>query len=288
VKIHFSARTATIIGKFFRLFDAGLIAPCQIFLTKNFNTMWKKTLTYLSVAGALYSCDLRNTETARLQTQVDSLKMEIESNHKTTETLQEIGTLMDSIDASRSLLKTKMVEGTTFADYTVRMRDISRYVKEAVVRIEFLEDRVVSLKNSTSSYTGTIKKLKADLETRNQELTAFQEQVDKYRNQNDNLVQTVGLQKAEITDKLGQIEVKQQEIAKLENRVKDLLAESKIDEAESYFARARAVEETAKRTRFAPRRKRETRKEALELYKMAAFYGKEEANEKVTELEKLI
>ena len=133
-----------------------------------------------------------------------------------------------------------------------------------------------------------IKKLKHDLETRNQELAAFQEQVEKYRNQNSNLVQTVGLQSAEITDKLGQIEVKQQEIAKLETQVKDLLEVSKIDEAESYFARARAVEESANRTRFAPRKKRETRKEALELYKLAVFYGKEEAKEKVSELEKII
>ena len=250
--------------------------------------MWKKTLTYLSVVAALYGCDSRNSETAKLQIQVDSLKMEIESNHKTTETLQEIGTLMDSIDASRSLLKTKMVEGTTFGDYTARMQDISNYVKEAVKKISFLENRVSSLKNSTSSYTGTIKKLRQELETRNQELIAFQEQVEKYRNQNDNLVQTVSLQMAEITDKLVQIEAKQEEIAKLETRVNDLLAASKIDEAEAYFARARAVEETAKRTRFAPRKKRETRKEALELYKLAASFGKEEANEKVSELEKKI
>ena len=250
--------------------------------------MWKKTLTYLSVAGALNACDFRHSETAELQTQVDSLKTEIESNHKTTATLQEIGTLMDSIDASRSLLKTKMVEGTTFEDYTVRMRDIVKYVKEGVKRIAFLENSVSSMRSSTSSFTGMVKKLKHDLETRNQELAAFQEQVERYRNQNDNLVQTVSLQSAEITDKLIQIEVKQQEIAKLENQVKDLLEVSKIDEAESYFARARDVEETAKRTRFAPRKKKETRREALELYKMAVFYGKEEAKEKVSELEKII
>ena len=250
--------------------------------------MWKRNLTYLSVVGALYSCDFRNTETARLQIQVDSLKTEIESNHKTTETLQEIGTLMDSIDASRSVLKTKMIEGTTFEDYTARMRDITKYVKEAVNRMAFLENRISSLKNSTSGYSGAVKKLKHDLETRGQELIVLQEQVEKYRNQNDNLVQTVGLQKAEIEDKLIQLDAKQQEITKLEAQVMDLMTESKISEAEAYFARAKAVEETAKRTRFAPRKKRETRKEALELYKMAVSFGKEEAKEKVSELEKKI
>jgi chromosome segregation ATPase len=250
--------------------------------------MWKRNLTYLSVVGALYSCDFRNTETARLQIQVDSLKTEIESNHKTTETLQEIGTLMDSIDASRSVLKTKMIEGTTFEDYTARMRDITKYVKEAVNRMAFLENRISSLKNSTSGYSGAVKKLKHDLETRGQELVVLQEQVEKYRNQNDNLVQTVSLQKAEIEDKLIQLDAKQQEITKLEAQVMDLMTESKISEAEAYFARAKAVEETAKRTRFAPRKKRETRKEALELYKMAVSFGKEEAKEKVSELEKKI
>jgi len=195
---------------------------------------------------------------------------------------------MDSIDASRSLLKTKMVEGTTFDDYTVRMRDLFKYVKEGAKKIASLENNVSSLRNSASSFAGMIKKLKNDLETRNQELAAFQEQVEKYRNQNDNLVQTVGLQKSEITDKLNQIDAKQQEIAKLETQVKDLLEVSKIDEGESYFARAKAVEESANRTKFAPRKKRETRKEALELYKLAVFYGKEEAKEKVSELEKII
>src|SRR6266850_2485997 len=228
--------------------------------------MWKKTLAYLSVVSALYGCDFQNKETARLHTVVDSLKAEIATNLKTTKTLQEIGVLIDSIDASRSALKTRMVEGTTFEDYTARMQDIRKYVKEAGQRITSLEDGVSSITNSLSSYVGIIKKLKHDWETRSQELASLQDQVGKYRNQNDNLVQTVSLQKTEIIDKLNQLEVKQQEMVKLEAQVKDLLLDSKSEEAEAYFARARAVEESANRTKFAPRKKRETRKEALELY----------------------
>ena len=250
--------------------------------------MWKKTLLYLSVVIALYGCNFKSQETVQLQAMVDSLKEEIKTSYKTSETLQEIGTLMDSIDLGHSVLKTKMVEGTTFEDYTARMRRISKYINEAERRVSSLENSVSALKNSTSSYTGTIKRLRADLDARNQELAVVQDQVAKYRNENDNLIQTMTLQKAEITDKLSQLEIKQQEVSKLEVQVKELLVEAKIDEAEAYFARARAVEETANRTRFAPRKKRETRKEALELYKMAVFYGKEEAKEKVTELEKQI
>ena len=63
---------------------------------------------------------------------------------------------------------------------------------------------------------------------------------------------------------------------------------SKVDEADAYFARAEAVEEAAKRTKLAPRKRKESLKEALELYKKAAALGREDANGKVTELEKRI
>ncbi len=71
----------------------------------------------------------------------------------------------------------------------------------------------------------------------------------------------------------------------METRVQELMVQSKVDEAESYFARALLVEETAKRTKFAPRKKRASRQQALELYKMSLFLGKEEAQPKIAQLE---
>ena len=64
------------------------------------------------------------------------------------------------------------------------------------------------------------------------------------------------------------------------------MATSKVNEADAYFKQAQAVEETAKRTKFAPRKKKRTRQEALELYKMALFLGKEEAQPRIAALEK--
>jgi hypothetical protein len=46
------------------------------------------------------------------------------------------------------------------------------------------------------------------------------------------------------------------------------------------------VEEAAKRTKLAPQKKRDTYKEALELYKKSLSLGKQEAKEKIAELEK--
>ncbi len=102
----------------------------------------------------------------------------------------------------------------------------------------------------------------------------MQEQVEKYRNENQNLITTVGMQEAELTDKQSQIETKTQELALIEARVQELMIQGKMSEADAYYARAQAVEEAANRTKLAPRKKKETLREAVELYKKALSLGK--------------
>jgi len=46
------------------------------------------------------------------------------------------------------------------------------------------------------------------------------------------------------------------------------------------------VEEAANRTKLAPRKKKETLREAVELYKKALSLGKSEAQDNITALEK--
>ena len=57
-------------------------------------------------------------------------------------------------------------------------------------------------------------------------------------------------------------------------------------QADMYFAQAQALETAAQRTKFAPRKKKETKREALELYKLAYSLGKAEAQNRIDELEK--
>jgi len=64
------------------------------------------------------------------------------------------------------------------------------------------------------------------------------------------------------------------------------VVQSKVSEAEAYFVHAQAVEEAAKRTKFAPRKKKQTQQEALELYKIALFLGKDEAQPRIASLER--
>jgi len=246
--------------------------------------MTSKLVFIIPIAALMAGCGAKEKET--LQTKVDSLTLELEASQKMAETLTEVGAMMDSIDASRQLLRVNMVEGTTFSDYKDRMNDINGYVKDTQKKIDELESSLKSSKANSSAYSKTIKNLRADLESKSKEITDLQEQVEKYRNENQNLITTVGMQEAELTDKQSQIEAKTQELALIEARVQEIMIQSKMSEADAYYARAQAVEEAANRTKLAPRKKKETLREAVELYKKALSLGKNEAQDNITALEK--
>jgi chromosome segregation ATPase len=246
--------------------------------------MIRKLVFVLPIAALIAGCDTKEKD--MLKSQVDSLKVELETSQRMAQTLTEVGTLMDSIDASRQLLRVNMVEGTTYDDYKARMKDINSYVKESQSKIDALEKNLATSQSKNSGNAKLLKKLKADLEAKTNEIAALQEQVEKYRSENQNLITTVSMQEAELLDKQTQIESKTQELALIEARVQELMIQSKMSEADAYYARAQAVEEAANRTKLAPRKKKETLKEAVELYKKALSMGKNEAQARITELEK--
>jgi len=227
-------------------------------------------------------------ENEKLKGTIDSLTLKLEESQQVASTLEEVGVLMDSIDANRQLLRVNMIEGTTYTDYTARMKDINDYVKESQKKIDELESALKKSRGTSGSYANTIKKMKADLEARNKEILALQDQVDKYRNENQNLIQTVTLQEAELSDKEAEIIEKEQELAFIEARIQELMIQSKMSEGDAYYARGEAVEEAANRTKLAPRKRKETYKEAIELYKKALSLGVDKAQARIDELEKKI
>lgn len=249
--------------------------------------MRTKIILMIAVVGLLCGCDMKKQKELAQRT-ADSLRTELQANHQLTEAMVEIGTLLDSIDASRKVLRVRMMEGTNYETFAGRMKDINQYVRTAEAKIEALEKSARKYTNNDAAYASAIKKLKGDLDVRNHELDALKEQVNVYKNQNENLVSTVSLQKAEIDDKLNQIKSKQEDITKLQEQVNQLMVKSANDQGDAYFAQAAAVEEAANRTHFAPRKKKNSRKEAIELYKLALNFGKDEAKARIAELEKKI
>lgn len=244
----------------------------------------KRLFWILSAAALMSACGAR--EKAELQSKVDSLSVELTTAQQMASTLVEVGALMDSIDASRQMLRINMVEGTSYEDYTSRMKELNNYVKDTEKKINDLENELKKSQGTSSSYARQIKKLRDDLQAKTTEIAALQEQVEKYRNENQNLINLAEMQSQDLADKEAQIMAKEQELALIEARIQELMIQSKVSEADAYFARAQAVEEAANRTKLAPRKKKETLQEAVELYKKALSLGKQEAEAKIAELEK--
>ena len=243
--------------------------------------MIRKLILAVPVVAMLWSCDKKEREA--LQSQNDSLRTELQASQQTAATLQEIGTLIDSIDASRQLLRTDVVEGTSYTDYKTRLQGINSHIKETQSKIASLEK---SLKNTKGQYATTIKRLKADLELSTQQITALQGEVDKMRGENQQLAMTVNQRDSAITQNLETIKMKEQDVANLEAKVEEVNAASKASQADLYFAQAQALETAADRTKFARKKKKETQREALELYKLSLSLGKQEAQAKIDELQK--
>lgn len=247
-----------------------------------------KTIQTVTLAAIVLVtvCSCHVKENKELRSAVDSLQTELQASAEIVQTLSDVGVLIDSIDLNRNLLNTHMIEGTSYANYTSRLNDINAYVKQTVRKIADLESSMKKSKTNNDYYASTIKKLKIDLEGSAAQLMALQLEVEKVRNENSQLLTTVRTREEELNKKEEMIQLNQQSIAALETRVDEIIRQSSMDQADAYYKQAQALETAAQRTKFAPRKKKATQKEALELYRLAATLGKEEAAPRIAMLEK--
>ena len=246
--------------------------------------MIKKIFLTLSIAGLLWSCGLKD-ENAKLKTKIDSLSLEVKTGQEMVASLQEVGVLLDSIDANRNVLRSNIIEGTSYTNYSERLKDLNSYVKSTYSKIEELEASLSKAKSGSAQYASMVKKLKSDLESRQAEIAALQESITKLKTENEALVLTVNEKETVISEKDNFIQVKEQELSNMETQFKAFSEASKQTEGDLYFAQAAALEEAADRTKLAPKKKKSTQQEALELYRKALQLGKKEAQDKITELE---
>jgi hypothetical protein len=241
----------------------------------------KKYILGLCVVVTLFSCDTK--EKAVLQHKVDSLSVQLTASREIEKSMNEVGMLIDSIDASRNSLQLKMMEGSNYADYVARLNEINVYVKQTEKKLDALE---VSNKNNSKASASAIRRMKADLEKRSSEIIELQLQVASLRDENLAVWVKVNEKDSLLAMKDQMIKLNESDSASLEKLVNNTQAENKIKVSNMYFAQAEALETAANRTQFAPRKKKETRREALELYKLSLSMGNNDAQVRITELEK--
>jgi chromosome segregation ATPase len=243
----------------------------------------KKILLASMIALAFVSCNTKEleTENAALKAEMDSLKMQVEMDRTVGQQLANISVLMDSIDKDRNALRVNLETGINPEDYEARMKGIQQYLRDAKKKISDLD-------KTGSSYSALIKKLQRELTTKNSEITALQQTVASYKEENNGLISKVNLQTIEIDEKNEMIIIKQQELALIEAKVQELMVQAEVSEADAYMARGEAIQLAATRTKLAPKKKKQTYNEALELYKKSLALGNNEAKEKIAALEEIM
>lgn len=248
----------------------------------------KRLTTLLLIAiFFLASCGAKE-ENEKLIMENEELQAELTRAQMAVSTLEEVGSLIDSIDKARNVLKLELEAGTNYDDYLERMQEINDYVNDTEAKITQLETELNKSSSKNRAYVRTISRLKKDLAFKAKEIESLQVSVENFKKENTNLINMVDVQETEIIDLEVEIALKMEELSLIESKVLEIMKKAQLSEADSYFALGEAMEEAARRTKLAPKKRKETYKEAIEIYKKSLAFGREDAQVKIDELEKKI
>lgn len=225
-------------------------------------------------------------EIARLQAENDSLRNELATSQSMLFTFKDVSSLIDSIDVSRNALRVNIVEGTPYADYTERLKEINDYIKQSEDKISALEKKLKNSRHESGAYEMMVAALKDELSIARDEITALETRVTQIMKDNTDLNKTVKVQQASLEEAQLQLDVKFEEVKAYEVQIKELTDKLEISEANASFAQGEALEKAARKTKLAPKKKRKTYQQALSFYRKALAAGHPKASAKVKELEK--
>ena len=231
-------------------------------------------LFLLFIGSFFSSCDTAKLK--QLQAENDSLKLEIKSGSNVVKALVSVNTLLDSIDATRHVMRVNQADGLEKKNYDQRMVELKDYIKQTEEKIGELEATMVETSVNSDSYMVIITALKDELRIRNEEMGLIEE--------NSELNNEIMLKGVQLEDVEARLDVKKTELKMLELQIKELIKRMGISEAEGLYAQAGAMEEAARRTILATFKRMQSYREALALYEKSLAKGKKEAKAKVDEL----
>lgn len=228
----------------------------------------------------LSSC--HKDENVQLRKEVDSLKWVLESSQNVEFQLNEIDDLLDSIDANRKILRATVVQDPEYRGYANRLRDLNFHIRDTQLKIEELEQASSKVKELLIA----VQTLQTELALQADQFSALQKKGKLHRGEMDSMKRVVTHRDSLLNTREEVIKIKEADIAALETLIRENEENVKREMSELYYAQAEALEIAADRTNFAPQRKKETLREAIELYKISLSLGKVEAQEKIEVLEK--
>ena len=241
----------------------------------------KSTLIVISLAGwLLVGCTGKlKEENSQLTYRLDSLQQELDAKQYSMGLLEQVGVYLDSIDANRKWVKVNLETGLAEDDYVERMKVLNQYVQKA-------EWTIGELEKTRSAYASQVKRLKARIAEKDEEIRILQMTVAEYQSKNLELNDSLVISKQELLNAQLALSSTKDELTRKEAEVESLLQNIKLTQAESFYAQGENKEEIAKRTQLAPKRKNKALEEALEFYQSAMDLGYEPAIAKVDALKK--
>lgn len=235
------------------------------------------------IASVILTSACSSKRIERLSAQNDSLRMELAKAQSIIHTFTAINASLDSLEGLRKVAVSQETHATPHAQMASRIHAINKHVVESDQKINSLDKQLRSTRHENSAYVMMLDAVKSELQIRVDEVAVLEGNIADVEQMNEDV--RWEKEKA-VSELLGQVNAKQQALTGLEDRLHKLEVTFRNAEAEAVYARAVAVEESARKTRLAPAKKRESLNEALELYKKAKALGKAEAELNIRALEK--
>lgn len=250
--------------------------------------MVKRSIQVCSAILLIVGCTPKEKieEIARLKAENDSLRNELATSQQMLFTFNDVSALIDSIDVSRNALRVNVVEGTPYANYTERLKEINNYIKQSEDKLAALQKKLKESRHESGAYEMMVTALQDELAIAHDEISALETQVAEIMKDNKDLNKTVKLQQVTLEEVQLQLDSKYEEVKAFEIQIKELTDKLEISEANVNFAKGEALEKAARKTKLAPNKKRKTYQEALSYYRKAHTAGHPQAAARIKELEK--
>lgn len=239
------------------------------------------TIGFAALVLTLVSCGMQK-ENEALKSEVDSLSTQLDQAMVAVDELTEIGVLLDSVESERSIMRIEMTEGgVSRDDYTGRIALLNDILGKA-------QNKIDNLETDNANVNRMLAKFRNELKEKDRQISAMQNVVDNLSAENITMANAISMLEGEVGELQFEIDAKEMELELMESMVDEMVDVNRITEAEAFYSRGEAYEVAAQRTKLAPRKRKETYKEAMEFYQKAYELGMEEAQPKIEALEKKV
>jgi chromosome segregation ATPase len=238
--------------------------------------MHSRTIFFLISISLISACSSKRIAERRIEN--DSLRKLLEVEPVYFSSLPGFNRALDSIDINRGLQATRTGGDIGFSRIPSRLRDINLYVRQSEKKIVNMEWQLRRSANFVSGSEMVVEALRSELNIRAGEVKELKAVIEEYVLENRTLYITVGNARSSLSEM-------QQEVELLTAKLESLNDHLRMAEAAALYAKAKAVEESARRSTIPDN---DLCNEALELYGKAWSLGKKEAKSDAEALKKFM